>query len=620
MTKLIGTDPNQVPSNADLGTLAYQNDDNVTLGLTTIATEGNTPRQGSGTLLRIKRTGTGTWATLAIEAQSYRGNSRIAFVDSDHPNDVGTTGTANGGGAAPFIFDYEHETEKFQMISNAASRITVDSAGNVGIGTDDPDSKLTVNVSTTGDGIELQSSTTSIASFARSVVDGQVVASIDGVSTRPIHIGGVVNEDVILGYGGGNVGIGTPSPLSKLHVQGNAVIGNIQTYETTNAANSGATLHVHNLADDGTDTDGKVNFGDETQVIISTGAIDGGPQGYQGSLWFGTSDHPAGGNTLNSAGTQWNWKVAGIASKTDQDTASENSAYGNLEFYTKGSNASTSASLAMTIDEAQQVTIGAGTATSSYGLEIQKSDAGAGLYLHRTDTAAMSSQSIYQAFQITQTNGQSARLAEITATGVSGWGGELVFGVKPANGSPNNSATARMWIKESGDIIQGNNGTHSWTSNNTTLFQAGGIGITSNSDWSLQLAGSTTERIRFFSSAGGTATVGNISVDASGTTYTTTSDRRLKKDIEPITDGTDKLMAMNPVTHTWISNPDEPKVHGFIAQEMQKVVPEAVSGNAESDEMMSMDYGRITPVLVAALQEANKKISELEARLNDAGL
>jgi hypothetical protein len=36
--------------------------------------------------------------------------------------------------------------------------------------------------------------------------------------------------------------------------------------------------------------------------------------------------------------------------------------------------------------------------------------------------------------------------------------------------------------------------------------------------------------------------------------------------------------------------------------------------------MMSMDYGRITPVLVAALQEANKKISELEARLNDAGL
>ena len=144
MTKLIGTDPNQVPSNADLGTLAYQNDDNVTLGLTTIATEGNTPRQGGGTLLRIKRTGSGTWATLAIEAQTYRGNSRIAFVDSDYPNDVGTTGTADGGGAAPFIFDYEHETGKFQMISNAASRIAIDSTGKVGIGTDSPNAFLSV--------------------------------------------------------------------------------------------------------------------------------------------------------------------------------------------------------------------------------------------------------------------------------------------------------------------------------------------------------------------------------------------------------------------------------------------------------------------------------------------
>jgi hypothetical protein len=180
----------------------------------------------------------------------------------------------------------------------------------------------------------------------------------DGFSFNGNSDGADNNNQLVVIKADGKVGIGTTAPLADLHVQGNAVIGNIQTYETTNPANSGATLHVHNTADDGGDADGEVNFGDETQVIISTGAIAGGPQGYQGSLWFGTSDHPAGGNTLNSAGTQWNWKVAGIASKTDQDTASENSAYGNLEFYTKGSNASTSASLAMTIDESQNVGIG----------------------------------------------------------------------------------------------------------------------------------------------------------------------------------------------------------------------------------------------------------------------
>ena len=131
------------------------------------------------------------------------------------------------------------------------------------------------------------------------------------------------------------------------------------------------------------------------------------------------------------------------------------------------------------------------------------------------------------------------------------------------------------------------------------------------------MAGSTTERIRFFTSSGGTSTVGNISVSTAGTTYTTTSDRRLKDNITTITNGKEKLLAMNPVTHSWKADPEAPQVHGFIAQEMQEVVPEAVSGDAESDEMMSMDYGRITPVIVAALQDALKEIKELKTRIDE---
>jgi len=115
----------------------------------------------------------------------------------------------------------------------------------------------------------------------------------------------------------------------------------------------------------------------------------------------------------------------------------------------------------------------------------------------------------------------------------------------------------------------------------------------------------------------GIGIVGTIDQSNSGVTYNTTSDRRLKDNIEPISDATDKLMNMNPVTHTWIDSPDEPQVHGFIAQEMQEVIPEAVSGDAESDEMMSMDYGRITPVIVAALQDALKEIKELKTRIDE---
>ncbi len=109
--------------------------------------------------------------------------------------------------------------------------------------------------------------------------------------------------------------------------------------------------------------------------------------------------------------------------------------------------------------------------------------------------------------------------------------------------------------------------------------------------------------------------VGSIAMTSSGTTYATTSDRRLKTDIQPISDATEKLMAMNAVTHRWVADPEDDPVHGFIAQEMREIVPEAVLGSPEGDDMMSMDYGRITPVLVAALQDAMKEITALKERV-----
>ncbi|MEK9575972.1 MAG: tail fiber domain-containing protein [Halieaceae bacterium] len=109
---------------------------------------------------------------------------------------------------------------------------------------------------------------------------------------------------------------------------------------------------------------------------------------------------------------------------------------------------------------------------------------------------------------------------------------------------------------------------------------------------------------------------GTIAVSSSGTTYNTTSDIRLKQDIEPL-EATNKLMAMNPVSYSWKADPDGPRSMGFIAQEMEEVMPEAVSTGDDDDAMMSMDYGRITPILVSALQDAHRKIEQLEQRIAD---
>jgi hypothetical protein len=133
-------------------------------------------------------------------------------------------------------------------------------------------------------------------------------------------------------------------------------------------------------------------------------------------------------------------------------------------------------------------------------------------------------------------------------------------------------------------------------------------------NYAMTLANTSNGSLIWFS-VDGSSPVGSITGTSSGVTYATTSDARLKDNIETITDGTDKLMAMNPVTHTWKADPEAPAVHGFIAQEMQEIVPEAVSGDPDGEEMMSMDYGRITPVLVAALQDAMKEITALKERV-----
>jgi predicted RecA/RadA family phage recombinase len=111
------------------------------------------------------------------------------------------------------------------------------------------------------------------------------------------------------------------------------------------------------------------------------------------------------------------------------------------------------------------------------------------------------------------------------------------------------------------------------------------------------------------------AEVGSVTVTSAGTTYNTTSDRRLKENIELITDGKEKLLAMKPCTFSFKADEESNIVTGFIAQEMAEVIPEAVTGDPDSERMMSMDYGRITPTIVAALQDALKEIEELKERI-----
>jgi|GEM_PF-496299 len=90
-----------------------------------------------------------------------------------------------------------------------------------------------------------------------------------------------------------------------------------------------------------------------------------------------------------------------------------------------------------------------------------------------------------------------------------------------------------------------------------------------------------------------------------------TSDARLKTNIVVSPYGLKEVLQMYPVQYNWKTNPNNDLQIGFLAQDIQKLVPEAVVVPANGDPL-GMKYTELIPVLVKAIQEQQKKIDELE--------
>jgi len=132
-------------------------------------------------------------------------------------------------------------------------------------------------------------------------------------------------------------------------------------------------------------------------------------------------------------------------------------------------------------------------------------------------------------------------------------------------------------------------------------------------------AGANRDFIRFLNQSGTEAG----SIEHSGSTsvaFRTASDYRLKENIVPVTSAIERVVQLNPCRFNFISEPSR-TVDGFIAHEVQSVVPESVGGekDAVDDEgnpvYQGIDQSKLVPLLTAALQEALAKIETLETRL-----
>ena len=137
---------------------------------------------------------------------------------------------------------------------------------------------------------------------------------------------------------------------------------------------------------------------------------------------------------------------------------------------------------------------------------------------------------------------------------------------------------------------------------------------------------STTDAGSFTSFAAGTGAathgvfgngnggVGSIQTSGSSTSYNTSSDRRLKSNIQDAESASDKIDAIQVRQFDWKAD-DIHQDYGLIAQELQPIEPIAVTGSADSDDMMGVDYSKLVPMLIKAVQEQQATIKSLETRL-----
>jgi hypothetical protein len=273
---------------------------------------------------------------------------------------------------------------------------------------------------------------------------------------------------------------------------------------------------------------------------------------------------------------------------------------------------------ALTIDTSQNVGIGTASPSSKFNV-LNTSSSNNYLSVDIQNTAATSTTVFNNRLLRVASNASGAdatiQLTDFTAynayIGLNG--GNLLFGT--------NGPTERMRIDSSGNVLV----------NTTSVISAGKLNInfpsgTDGIDIKFTNASNNGSFIGFFNSTGGLA--GVISqTGATTVAYTTSSDYRLKENIVPMTGALDKVLQLKPVTYTW--KQDGSDGQGFIAHELQAVVPDAVVGEKDAVETYTDEDGieqtRIKPqgvdtsflvaTLTAAIQEMKAIIDAQSARI-----
>ena len=182
---------------------------------------------------------------------------------------------------------------------------------------------------------------------------------------------------------------------------------------------------------------------------------------------------------------------------------------------------------------------------------------------------------------------------------MNGLAGEITFGT---------SNTERMRIDSSGNLLVGTTSTSIGNINGYVFNAGGALNIYRTSGASQAMIG--------FGNNGNF--VGDIRTSTTLTSYNVSSDYRLKENIAPLTGALDKISALKPSVYNYKADPTT-QIEGFIAHELQAVVPHAVHGEKDAVDdngnpiYQGVDASFLIPHLVAAIQELKAEVDALKA-------
>ena len=114
---------------------------------------------------------------------------------------------------------------------------------------------------------------------------------------------------------------------------------------------------------------------------------------------------------------------------------------------------------------------------------------------------------------------------------------------------------------------------------------------------------------------------GSISVSTTSTTYNTSSDYRLKENVDYDFNALDRVAQLKPARFNFIADETNTLVDGFLAHEVQDIDPEAITGEKDAvdsegnPDYQGIDQSKLVPLLTKAIQEQQTIIDDLKTRI-----